>query len=34
MIIDPQMRAATPKAEAPETKLAHWKLNIETPEFD
>ena len=34
-MIDPQMRATKPRAEeAPEAKLAHWKLNKDTPELD
>ena len=33
MMINPQMRAMTPMAEAPEAKLAHWKLTSETPEL-
>ena len=34
MMIDPQMSAMTPSAEAPEAKLAHWKLTSDTPELD
>ena len=33
-MIDPHMRATTPRAEAPEAKLAKWKLNKDTPELD
>ena len=34
MIIEPHMSATTPKAEAPDAKLAHRKLSDETPELD
>ena len=34
MMIDLEMRATNPRAEAPEAKMAHWKLNMNSPELD